>query len=152
MDAKQKVVAAIYGDLKESYVELPRVLAGLKDASPGTNYKLLVDDNYERETCTFKSVFWAFRPCIVGFVDTHFLNPCPKAHTEENPMKSKAQRPTKKTEEKEKSKEISASESNLQQQFPGRMASVDEDKLGLRPFSNPFVYKSIAKRKSAAEY
>ena len=118
---------------------MPRVLAGLKDASPGTNYKLLVDDNYERETCTFKSVFWAFRPCIVGFVDTHFLNPCPKAHTEENPMKSKAQRPTKKTEEKEKSKEISASESNLQQQFPGRMASVDEDKLGLRPFSNPFV-------------
>ena len=85
-------------------------------------------------------------------VDTHFLNPCPKSHTEESPMKSKAQRPTKKTEEKEKSKEISASESNLQQQFPGRMASVDEDKLGLRPFSNPFVYKSIAKRKSAAEY
>ena len=94
---------------------MPRVLAGLKDASPGTNYKLLVDDNYERETCTFKSVFWAFRPCIVGFVDAHFLNPCPKAHTEENPMKSKAQRPTKKTKEQEKSKEISASESNLQQ-------------------------------------
>ena len=67
MDAKQKVVAAIYGDLKESYVELLRVLAGLKDASPGTNYKLLVDDNYEQETCTFKSVFWAFHPCIVGF-------------------------------------------------------------------------------------
>ena len=26
-----------------------------------------MDDNYERGTCTFKSVFWAFRPCIVGF-------------------------------------------------------------------------------------
>ena len=115
MDAKQKVVAAIYGDLKESYVELPRVLAGLKDASPGTNYKLLVDDNYEQETCTFKSVFWAFRPFIVGFVDTHFLNPCPKAHTEENPMKSKAQRPTKKTEKQERSKERSVRERDLQQ-------------------------------------
>ena len=46
---------------------MPRFLAGLKDASPGTKYKLLVDDNYERGTCTFKSVFWAFRPCIVGF-------------------------------------------------------------------------------------
>ena len=44
-----------------------RFLAGLKDASPGTKYKLLVDDNYERGTCTFKFVFWAFRPCIVGF-------------------------------------------------------------------------------------
>ena len=42
-------------------------LAGLKDASPGTKYKLLVDDNYERRTYTFKSVFWAFRPYIVGF-------------------------------------------------------------------------------------
>ena len=46
---------------------MPRFLAGLKDASLGTKYKLLVDDNYERGTCTFKSVFWAFRPCIVGF-------------------------------------------------------------------------------------
>ena len=48
-------------------------------------------------------------------VATHFLNPCLKAHTKENPMKSKAQRPTKKTEEQERSKEITASESNLQQ-------------------------------------
>ena len=48
-------------------------------------------------------------------VDAHFLNPCPKAHTKENPMKIKAQRPTKKTEVQERSKEISASESNLQQ-------------------------------------
>ncbi|XP_023879394.1 uncharacterized protein LOC111991812 [Quercus suber] len=56
-DAKQKAVAAIYRDFKESYAELPRFLAGLRDASPGTQYKLLVDDNYERGTCTFKSVF-----------------------------------------------------------------------------------------------
>ncbi|KAK9988918.1 hypothetical protein SO802_029157 [Lithocarpus litseifolius] len=66
-DAKQKAVAAIYGDFKKSYAELPRFLAGLKDASPGTKYKLLVDDHYERGTCIFKAVFWAFRPCIVGF-------------------------------------------------------------------------------------
>ncbi|XP_023898886.2 uncharacterized protein LOC112010734 [Quercus suber] len=66
-DAKQKAVAAIYGDFKESYAELPHFLAGLTDASPGTQYKLIVDDNYERGTCTFNSVFWAFRPCIVGF-------------------------------------------------------------------------------------
>ncbi|KAK9989219.1 hypothetical protein SO802_029458 [Lithocarpus litseifolius] len=66
-DSKQKAVAAIYGDFKESYAELPRFLAGLKDVSPGTKYKLVVDENYERGTYTFKSVFWAFRPCIVGF-------------------------------------------------------------------------------------
>nr|XP_023899821.1 uncharacterized protein LOC112011706 [Quercus suber] len=65
--AKQKAVAVIYGDFKESYAVLPRFLAGLTDASPGTQYNLLLDDNYERGTCTFKSVFWAFCPCIVGF-------------------------------------------------------------------------------------
>ena len=48
-------------------------------------------------------------------VDTHFLNPCPKSHIEESPMKSKAQRPTKKTEEQERFKERSARENDLQQ-------------------------------------
>ena len=46
---------------------MQRFLAGFKDASPGTKYKLLMHDNYERGTYKFKSVFWAFRPCIVGF-------------------------------------------------------------------------------------
>ncbi|XP_075665443.1 uncharacterized protein LOC142635115 [Castanea sativa] len=66
-DAKQKAVAAIYGDFKELYAELPRFLAGLKDASPSTKYKLLVDDNYKQGTCTFKSIFWGFRRSIAGF-------------------------------------------------------------------------------------
>ena len=43
----------------------------------------------------------------------NFANPYPKAHKEESPMKSKAQRPTKKTEEQERSKERSARESDL---------------------------------------
>ena len=66
-DAKQKAVAAIYRDFKKFYAKLPLFLAGLKNANLGTKYKLLVDDNYEWGTYTFKSVFWAFRPCIVGF-------------------------------------------------------------------------------------
>ena len=44
-----------------------------------------------------------------------FANLYPKAHEEERPMKSKAQRPIKKTEEQERSKERSARESDLQQ-------------------------------------
>ena len=42
-----------------------------------------------------------------------FANPYPKAHEEESPMKSKAQRPTKKTKEQERSKERNSRESNL---------------------------------------
>ena len=44
-----------------------------------------------------------------------FANPYPKAHEEESPIKIKAQRPTKKTEEQERSREKSAKESDLQQ-------------------------------------
>ena len=42
-----------------------------------------------------------------------FANPYPKTHTEESPMKSKAQRPTKKTKEQERSKERSAGKRDL---------------------------------------
>ena len=42
-----------------------------------------------------------------------FANPYPKAQEEESPMKSKAQRPTKKTKEQERSKERNVRESNL---------------------------------------
>ena len=44
-------------------------------------------------------------------VDAYFLNPYLKAHTEESLMKSKAQRPTKKIKEQERSKERNAKES-----------------------------------------
>ena len=48
-------------------------------------------------------------------IDAHFANLYPKAHEEENPMRSKAQKPNRKTKEQEISKERSASKSNLQQ-------------------------------------
>ena len=44
-----------------------------------------------------------------------FVNPYPKTHEEESPIKIKAQRPTKKTEEQERSRERSVRESDLQQ-------------------------------------
>ena len=43
-----------------------------------------------------------------------FPNPYPKTHMEESPMKSKAQRPAKKTKEEKRSKERSARERDLQ--------------------------------------
>ena len=64
---------------------------------------------------------------FVAIVDAHFCKSIPKsplerkpnkkqdlkAHTEESPMKRKAQRPTKKTKEQERSKERNARESDL---------------------------------------
>ena len=44
-----------------------------------------------------------------------FANLYPKAHEEESQIKIKAQRPTKKTKEQEKSKEISERKNDLQQ-------------------------------------
>ena len=80
-----------------------------------------------------------------------FANPYPKAHEKESPIKIKAQRPTKKTKEQERSKErIQICRSKMQIcsklqicnriqicrriQFFGKIASADKDKLGLRPF------------------
>ena len=82
-----------------------------------------------------------------------FANLYPKAHEEESPMKSKAQRPTKKTKEQERSEEIMQVKAIYSKtqicrriqffsriqiccriQFSDRMASADEDKLGPRPF------------------
>ena len=51
-----------------------------------------------------------------------FANPYPKAHEEESPMKSKVERPTKKTEKQERSKEISESESKWKQSTAKRKA------------------------------
>ena len=61
-----------------------------------------------------------------------FANPYPKAHAEESSIKTKVQRPTKKTEEQERSKERIQICCKIQ--FFGRMASTDKDKLGLRSF------------------
>ena len=66
-DAKQKAVAAIYGGFDESYAELPRFLAALKDADPTTVTQLKCDHRSVPGTCTFNCAFWAFGPCIEGF-------------------------------------------------------------------------------------
>nr|XP_023883392.1 uncharacterized protein LOC111995693 [Quercus suber] len=66
-DAKHKAVAAIYGDFDESYAELPRFLAALKDADPTTVTQLKCDNRNVLGTCTFNCALWAFGPCIEGF-------------------------------------------------------------------------------------
>nr|POE78930.1 hypothetical protein CFP56_46098 [Quercus suber] len=51
-DAKHKAVAAIYGDFDESYAELPRFLAALKDADPTIVTQLKCNNRNVLETCT----------------------------------------------------------------------------------------------------
>ena len=56
-DAKQKAIAAIYDEFDESYVELPRFLAALKDADPTTVTQLKCDHRSMPGTCTFNCAF-----------------------------------------------------------------------------------------------
>ncbi|XP_023895519.1 uncharacterized protein LOC112007411 [Quercus suber] len=65
-EAKQKVVARIYGDFNESYAELPRFLAALSDADLDTVTTLKCDPRVPG-TCIFNSAFWAFGLCIREF-------------------------------------------------------------------------------------
>ncbi|KAL0011172.1 hypothetical protein SO802_006280 [Lithocarpus litseifolius] len=64
----QKAIAAIYGDFDESYAELPRFSAALKDADLTTMTRLKCDSCGVPGTCTFNCAFWAFGLCIEGFM------------------------------------------------------------------------------------
>ena len=58
---------AIYGDLDESYTELPWLLVALKDADPTTVVQLKCDSRGVPGTYAFNCAFWAFGLCIEGF-------------------------------------------------------------------------------------
>uniref|UniRef100_A0A2N9F1B3 SWIM-type domain-containing protein n=1 Tax=Fagus sylvatica TaxID=28930 RepID=A0A2N9F1B3_FAGSY len=67
-DAKQKAIARIYGDWVKSYEILPMFMAAVQDANPNTVVKWKKKDGIERNTEIFHRVFWAFGPCIAGFI------------------------------------------------------------------------------------
>uniref|UniRef100_A0A2N9H0X3 Transposase MuDR plant domain-containing protein n=1 Tax=Fagus sylvatica TaxID=28930 RepID=A0A2N9H0X3_FAGSY len=67
-DTKQKAIARIYGDWVQSYEILPKFMLALQEANPTTVVKFLKKDGFERNTERFQRVFWAFGPCIAGFV------------------------------------------------------------------------------------
>uniref|UniRef100_A0A2N9G5E1 MULE transposase domain-containing protein n=1 Tax=Fagus sylvatica TaxID=28930 RepID=A0A2N9G5E1_FAGSY len=64
----QKAIARIYGDWVQSYEILPKFMLALQEANPTTVVKFLKKDGFERNTERFQRVFWAFGPCIAGFV------------------------------------------------------------------------------------
>src|SRR3954467_6339649 len=71
--AKQKAIEKVYGNWEESYQQLPRYLAALQLYSPGTVSILETlpaqsqDGTPLEDNGIFHRLFWAFRPCIVGF-------------------------------------------------------------------------------------
>jgi hypothetical protein len=67
-DAKQKAIARIYGDWVQSYEILPKFMLALQEANPTTVVKFVKKYGFERNTERFQHVFWAFGPCIAGFV------------------------------------------------------------------------------------
>uniref|UniRef100_A0A2N9HZV4 MULE transposase domain-containing protein n=1 Tax=Fagus sylvatica TaxID=28930 RepID=A0A2N9HZV4_FAGSY len=67
-DAKQKAIARIYGDWVQSYEILPKFMLALQEANPTTVVKFVKKYGFEKNTERFQRVFWAFGPCIAGFV------------------------------------------------------------------------------------
>ncbi|XP_016172892.1 uncharacterized protein LOC107615324 [Arachis ipaensis] len=70
--AKQKAVAQIYGDWKESYAELPRWILGVQATMEGTvallnTSPVRVGDHVDESTRYFHRIFWTFPPCIEAF-------------------------------------------------------------------------------------
>ncbi|XP_057744818.1 uncharacterized protein LOC130962647 [Arachis stenosperma] len=70
--AKQKAVAQIYGDWKESYAELPRWMLGVQLTMAGTvtvlkTSPVQLGDQVDESTVYFHRLFWTFSPCIEAF-------------------------------------------------------------------------------------
>ncbi|XP_025628088.1 uncharacterized protein [Arachis hypogaea] len=69
---KQKAVAQIYGDLEESYGELPCWILGVQSTMEGTiallkTSPVRVGDQVDESTMYFHRLFWTFPPCIEAF-------------------------------------------------------------------------------------
>ncbi|XP_057746474.1 uncharacterized protein LOC130965730 [Arachis stenosperma] len=70
--AKQKAVAQIYEDWKESYAELPRWMLGVQPTMAGTITVLKTSPvrlrgEVDELTVYFHRLFWTFPPCIEAF-------------------------------------------------------------------------------------
>ncbi|XP_072061930.1 uncharacterized protein [Arachis hypogaea] len=69
---KQKAIARIYGDWKESYNKVPKLLQALQSCFSGTICDLCVKPYYEGhlmvcDCCMFDNVFWTFTSCVEAF-------------------------------------------------------------------------------------
>ncbi|XP_057734465.1 uncharacterized protein LOC130949872 [Arachis stenosperma] len=70
--AKQKVIARIYGDWKEFYNKVLKLLQALQSCFPDTICDLRGKTYYEghlmvRDCCMFDKVFWTFPSCFEAF-------------------------------------------------------------------------------------
>ncbi|XP_052109188.1 uncharacterized protein LOC127741203 [Arachis duranensis] len=69
---KQKAVAQIYRDRKESYAELPRWMLGVQSTMAGTvsvlkTSPVRLGGEVDESTVYFHRLFWTFSPCIEAF-------------------------------------------------------------------------------------
>ncbi|XP_024632960.2 uncharacterized protein [Medicago truncatula] len=66
--ARNKAIESIYGNWEESYQELPQWLMVMEKDLPGTiiDFQTVPSTEVVNEI-VFKRLFWAFRPCILGF-------------------------------------------------------------------------------------
>ena len=66
-DAKQKVIAKIFGDWEESYRRLQKLLLAYLDQDSGTQYSYYTIPRPYEGIVLLRYVYWAFAPCITAF-------------------------------------------------------------------------------------
>ncbi|RYR16137.1 hypothetical protein Ahy_B04g073072 [Arachis hypogaea] len=69
---KQKAISQIYGDWKESYNKVPKLLQAQQSCFPGTICELQITPYYDghrlvRDCSVFDKLFWAFPSCVEAF-------------------------------------------------------------------------------------
>ena len=66
LDGKHKALRHLFGDVSQSYTELPRLFLALKQANPRCIVIWKTFDSNMPNTEIFQHVFWSFKPSIEG--------------------------------------------------------------------------------------
>jgi hypothetical protein len=70
--AKEHALALLWGDCREAYTKVPRLLRVIAHFNPGTrcnidNYGQWLPNEIGRYYLVLKRVFWCFQQCVAGF-------------------------------------------------------------------------------------
>ena len=67
LDRKHKAIRQLFGDLSQSYTDLPRLFLGIEQSNPGCAVVWKTCETNMPNTEIFQRVFWSFKPSIEGF-------------------------------------------------------------------------------------
>jgi hypothetical protein len=64
---RERAIEQLFGTWEESYTLLLQILEAIAQTTPGIKFKILTCDTSDNNVKIFKSIVWAYGPCIAAF-------------------------------------------------------------------------------------